>query len=55
MYTKDNFHVYYQGNVMDNVNPFKFELLGKGYAKDSFNVYYEGKIMKVFHLLNLNF
>lgn len=46
IYTTDGNHVYYRGEVLNDVDVNTFVFLGHGYAKDNRHVFYNGRIMK---------
>lgn len=45
MYSKDSFHVYYNGAIIKEAYTINFSILNDNYAKDSFNAYYKGKVI----------
>ncbi len=45
-YAKDNFQVYYQGEVIEEASSSSFTYLGDGYGKDNWTVFYRGKVVE---------
>jgi hypothetical protein len=42
-YAQDDKHIYFNGNLIENIDTSNFKLLGEGYGKDNIFVIYRGK------------